>query len=150
MAIKWEKIDKNPVKGIRMFKEKSVERYLEEGEITALLKACDENRNKSLKAIVITSLNTGMRLREILGLKINDLDFTNSIINIEDTKNGDRGKIPMNEYLKGILQSHLEGRIDGYVYCHQDRKPYKDIRSAFTTTLSLSARSLTDGHTRTG
>ena len=135
MAIKWEKIDKNPVKGIKMFKEKSIERYLEEHEIMALLEACRESKNKALEPIVITALNTGMRLREILYLQVKDLDFRNSIINIEDTKNGERGKIPMNDYLKIILEKYLEGHKHEYVFCRQDGTPFYNIRDAFHAAL---------------
>ncbi len=52
-----------------------------------------------LRNIVITALNTGGRLREILYLKVSNIDFNNSIIYFEHTKNGDRGKVPMNDSL---------------------------------------------------
>ena len=135
MAIKWGKIDKNPVKGIKTFKERSIERYLEEDEIAALLEACKGNKNRALKPIVITALNTGMRMREILYLRTTDLDFKNSIVNIEDTKNGERGKVPMNEYLRGVLKEHLEGHDFKYVFCDSEGRPFDNVRHSFDTTL---------------
>lgn len=135
MGIKWEKIDQNPVKGIKMFKEKSVERYLEVDEINALLKACESSKNRSLKGIVATAVNTGMRLREILYLRTKDIDFKISIINIEDSKNGDRGKVPINDFLKGILKEHLKSHKHEYVFCDSGGKPYDDIRYSFTAAL---------------
>jgi len=131
MAIRWGKIDKNPVKGIKTFKERCIERYLEEDEITALLEACAESKNRALRPIVVTALNTGMRMREILYLRVTDLDFKNSIINIEDTKNGERGKVPMNEYLKGVLEKYLEGHDLEYVFCDRDGRPFDNIRHWF-------------------
>ncbi len=138
MSIKWGKIDKNPVKGIKTFKERSIERYLEEDEMAVLIEACGKSKNRTLTPIVITALNTGMRLREVLYLRTVDLDFKNSIINIEDTKNGERGKVPMNDYLKGILQEHLKGHNFKYVFCDPLGKPYNEIRGAFKTALDTA------------
>ncbi len=139
MAIKWGKTDKNPVKGIKTFKERSIERYLEEDEIAVLLEAREKSRNRALKPIVITALNTGMRLREILYLKTTDLNFSNSIINIEDTKNGERGKVPMNKSLKKVLEEHLANHNFNYVFCDPHGKPYNEIRYAFKTALNAAS-----------
>ena len=137
MAVRWEKIDRNPVKGIKFFKEKSVERYLEQHEITALLEACDLTTNRTLKFMVITALNTGMRLREIFNLRVIDLDFRNAMINLEHTKNGDRGKVPMTDALREILSDYLAARNinSDFVFCRDDGKPFSDIRYAFKSAL---------------
>lgn len=131
MAIKWGKAEHNPVKGIKTFKAKSIERYLEQDEINKLIDACSE----PVKTITITALNTGMRLREILKLKITDIDFKNSIINIRDSKNGDNGKVPINDYLQETLQGYLEGYKGIYVFPDKDGKHRKDIRGSFQAAL---------------
>lgn len=136
MNIKWGKIDKNPVKGVKMFPEKARERYFDEEEIQSLLKACEASDNQSLKAITLTALNTGTRLQETLNLKVSDLDFKNSIIYLEHTKNGDKGKVPMSDHLREVLTEHIEDKNKSeYLFCNKDGKPFKNIRTAFKTAL---------------
>lgn len=134
-AVEWGKLENNPSKGIKMFKEKGKDRYLEEGEIKSLINACDETQNKDLKGMVLMGIYAGLRLSEVLNLKVSDLDFKNEIINLEHTKNGDRGKVPIVECLKSHLQEHLKGKSFDYVFCKSDGKPYKDIRGAFAAAL---------------
>ena len=130
-AIKWGKVEQNPVKGIKKFKAKSIERYIEADEINKLIDACSE----PVKTITIMALNTGMRLREVLKLKITDIDFKNSIINIRDSKNGDNGKVPINDYLQDTLQGYLEGHKGLYVFPDKDGGHRRDIRRSFQAAL---------------
>src|SRR3989337_2056922 len=110
MNIRWGKADHNPVKGTKLFKERAIERYLEEHEIAALM---DVSKGYT-RVVLAIALNTGMRLREVLHLKVKDVDLRTAIINIEMTKNGDRGKVPMNEYLKDVLKAgQVEDALDG-------------------------------------
>jgi integrase len=134
-AIEWGKAEINPAKGIKMHKEKGKERYLEEEEVAAFLAACKNSSNKSLLAMVETALNAGMRIGEVFRLKVSDLDFKNGIINLEDTKNGERGKVPMSDYLKDSLQEHIKGHSFEYVFCKKDGSPFKDIRFALSKAL---------------
>ena len=135
MAIKWGKAEKNPVRGVKMFPEKMRERYLTEGEIPMLLDACRRSKNKHLYVIVLFALNTGARLQEVLQLRAKDLDFNNSIIYLEHTKNGDRGKVPMNEYLRAALKAHLAGHEHEYLFCDNSGRPFANIRKAFINAL---------------
>ena len=52
----------------------------------------------------MTALNTGMRLREILKLKWEEVDFENGIIYVMDSKNGEQRQIPMNNLLTETLR----------------------------------------------
>ena len=87
-AIKWKKIDKNPADGVKKFKVIEKERYLSEDEIMRLLAECGKSKNKMLKLMVLTSLNTGTRLQETLNIKVADVHFTSGIIYLAHTKKG--------------------------------------------------------------
>jgi integrase len=139
MAIKWGNIDSNPVKGIKMFPEKKRERYLDREEITSLLKACKQSDNKNLYMIVFCALNLGTRLQETLKLRVGDLDFGSSIVNLEHTKNGDRGKVPMSDILGVSLKEHVGDRTEGYLFCGKNGKPYDSIRTSFTKALKVAS-----------
>ena len=84
-AISWGKAIENPTNKVKLFKENDKRlRYLEKDEIKALIRACPDH----LRSIVVTALNTGMRKKEILNLKWEDIDFKRKIIYIIETKGG--------------------------------------------------------------
>lgn len=138
MAMKWDVVDRNPVKGVKMFPERIRERYLSKEEIDALLSACGKSKNRHLKTIVITAISTGTRLQETLTLKVGDLDFKNSIINLEHTKNGDKGKIPMNEHLRAVLKEHLNGHRHEYLFCDERGTRFANVQKAFKNACKLA------------
>ncbi len=138
-AIKWWEVQKNPVKGIKMFEEKAIKRYLEKHEIEALLSACEEVNNKDLRAIVVTAYLTGQRKKNILNLKKSDCDFRNGLIYFEDTKSGEL-IVPMNDELKEVLKEHIKKHPESfeYVFCDEYGKPYVDIRASFNKALGIA------------
>jgi len=134
-AIAWNKFDgKNPVKGIKFYKEHPRLRFLEKEEITKLLENCSEH----LKPIVILALNTGMRKGEILNLKWHDIDFNRDLIYLYQTKNGEKRETPMNEQAKRALLSVEKHPESPYIFCGKDGKPYADIRKSFFTACKKS------------
>jgi integrase len=88
-----------------------------------------------LKPIVITALNTGIRKGEILNLKWDNVDLKQgfSLLNQDQTKNGDRKEIPINraprETLQGITR-HLDS-------------PYVFYDSVTGTLINLSSGAFT-------
>jgi len=132
--IKAGRVSVNPVKGIKPFKERKIERYLTAEEITSLLEACKQSRNPHLEMIVTLALNTGMRLREILNLKAENVDFKNQIIHLEDSKGGP-DKVQMSNYITDQMKAYLKGRKTGYVFPGLDGKPFDNIRRSFAAAL---------------
>ena len=54
---------------------------------------------------MIVALNTGMRKSEILGLEWDRIDFSRGVVQLEQTKNGTRREIPMNQAVYGVLSA---------------------------------------------
>lgn len=134
-AIEWGKFNgKNPVKGIKFFKEHPRLRFLEKEEIVKLIENCSEH----LRPIVILALNTGMRKGEMLGLKWYDLDFKRDIIYLRMTKNGEKREVPVNDQVKHALIGVRKHPESPYVFCDKDGKPYADIRKSFFTACKKS------------
>ena len=76
-GIEWGKVDENPVRKVRLFREKNTRvRYLEKEEVHLLLDNCALH----LRPIVSLAVHTGMRKSEILNLKWNDIDFQRNLI----------------------------------------------------------------------
>jgi integrase len=107
-------------------------RYLTEQECDKLKKSC----SPTLKPIVITALNSGMRKQEILRLKWQQIDLANGLIHLEKTKSGKRREVPINDVLKKTLNSVMR-RIDiDYVFFNPKTcRPYRDIRKSFNAAL---------------
>lgn len=94
----------NPVKQVKMFKENNERtRFLEKEEVVKFLACC----NETLRPIAMIALNTGMRLGEILGLKWRDVDLKRGLINLYNTKNGEKREVPINQHAKNVLM-HVE------------------------------------------
>ncbi len=116
-AVEWGKIEMNPNKSVKKFKVQNKRtRYLERYEVDSLIGCC----GISIKPIVSTAVNTGMRKYELLDLEWKDIDFANSIIYIKNTKNSEIREIPMNKTVKGVV-SQLRGTvISKYVFSKKD------------------------------
>jgi integrase len=99
-------VGRNPLKGIKKFKEKYRSRCLSETEISALLKECHGSRNKELYPIVVLALNTGMRRGEILALTTNNIAIRSRKIILHGymTKTGESREIPLNDTALEILK----------------------------------------------
>jgi integrase len=114
-AIEWKKIYHDPTKGVKTFKENNARvRFLEKDEIKKLMLYCPDY----LKPIVITALNTGMRLGEILNLTWQDVDFERQMLTIRETKNGEVRYVPVNNILLSALKEIKENNssVCDYVF----------------------------------
>ncbi len=131
-AILWDKVDRNPCKSVKLFKENNQRlRFLESEEISKLLGNCCEH----LKPIVIVALNTGMRKGEILGLKWRDVDIQRNTIHLLDTKNGEKRDVPMNDIAQKTIIGVLKHPDSQYIFCNKEGQPYGDIKKSFLTAI---------------
>ncbi|MGD8718575.1 MAG: site-specific integrase [Candidatus Zixiibacteriota bacterium] len=130
LAVEWDYLEVSPAARVKKFKEPPGRvRYLNRGEADALVAAC----SPELRPVVVTSLNTGMRIGEILALEWADVDLKRRQLRIVDSKNNDSRVVPINEILYNALRS-IRGR-DGKVFLSSRGKPYQSIRTAFARAL---------------
>jgi integrase len=96
----------NPIKRIKKpSPSKSRVRRLKEGEMEALSQSLEFTENLYLEPVIHFAIETAMRRGEILQLKWSNFDSKNSIILIEDTKNGYSRFVPLNSAATKILNS---------------------------------------------
>lgn len=94
-AIDWGFLLKNPVKSVKLGKEKSRMRFLTEEEQAALIAACGRAKKASyLRDMVILDLHTGLRKEELLQLKREDVLVDGKKLRVEDGKGGYEGMYP--------------------------------------------------------
>jgi len=120
--------ESNPAAKVRLLREpKGRLRYLTEEEAERLVECCAEH----LRPIVVTALNTGMRLGEILRLRWEEVEFENRIIYVMDSKNEEQRQIPMNSTLTETLQAIKLGKPSPYVFCKENGRRYTRITRSF-------------------
>lgn len=118
-------------------KEKAKPQFLSGQEIKTLIKAS----RGVLRTILIVLALTGMRINEVLGLRVEDVDFENRVIHV--TKSAYNGKlgtpksvasaadVPLSAVLAKELRKHLKSKHFrenplGVLFANRHLRPYSD------------------------
>jgi integrase/recombinase XerC len=124
------KIEINPASLIEMRgRDKNLPSFLSVEEIFSLLDSEELKESKRDRAILEFLYDTGMRISELLSLKIKDIDFKNRIVFVKG-KRGKERMVPVGE--KGIkaVEEYLKERpeADAYspLFCGRDGKPLSE------------------------
>ena len=132
-AIEWGKCKENPAKKVKKLKgEVKRVRFLMPDEVQTLLSSCADY----LRPIVTLAVHTGMRKGEIFGLKWEQINFEQGIITLQDTKNGERRDIPMDETVKTTLKG-MEKK-GNYLFCNEEGDTFARLQRSFETALKKS------------
>ena len=114
-------LDVNPVKGVRRFKDKKIERYLtsdEQARLGRSLKFLEKAGKINLfaAAAIRLLLLTGARRGEIFSLKWGYVDLERGFLSLPDSKGGQK-PIPISSDAKRILKSIPRLKDNPYVFC---------------------------------
>jgi integrase len=142
-ALEWDLLEgDNPCHKVRKFKENPGRlRYLSVEETERLLAVCEPD----LRAVVVVALGTGMRKGEVFRLRWQDVDLSNRIIHVVDSKNGQRRDIPMGEQVFSELQAKRQGATSDLVFRNSDGLPYATkMRKAWAK--ACASADLSDAH----
>jgi integrase len=117
-AIEWgyPEHSGNPAVGIKMFREKSRERFLLPDEIQRLFAALAEEPNLIFKNYVLLSLFIGQRRQNMLSMRWSNVDLDLGYVLFPDSKNGDPQKIPLIMQAKEILTEMRKHAINDWVF----------------------------------
>ena len=127
-AVLDRKIDRNPVDGVRMFRENCRNRTLSPEEYLRLLENCSPH----YRPVVQLAYFTGMRRGEITGLKWDQVDLKEGVITLksEDTKTQEAREIPLDEGLIDLLRRTPKVLGSPYVFNFRGHG-LKDPKTAF-------------------
>ena len=87
-------------------------RFLSVEESKTLVDACAPY----FRPVIVMALTTGMRKREILKLRWDQVDLDHGFILLEDTKNGERREVPVVPKLKKVLEELQKHEGCPYVF----------------------------------
>jgi len=110
----WEGI--NPAKGIRPFREKSRERFLQADELPRFFKALSEEPNQTIRDFLLISLLTGARRGNVLAMKWEDVNLERATWTIPDTKAGIAVTVPLVPEAVALLVERQAGAKGPYVF----------------------------------
>lgn len=110
----------NPVVGIKMFKERSRERFLQPDEINRFFAALYEDPNELFKNYVLLSLFIGQRRQNMLSMRWSCVDLTLGIVSFPDSKNGEPQRIPLITQAWDILKEMRKHATDDWVFPSQN------------------------------
>jgi integrase len=95
-------------------------------QLERLLKAIEKDPNIQAGNLMKLALFTGMRRGELFKLKWKDINFDRGFISIKDPKGGPDQKIPLNDAVRNVLESHPKTR-SLYVFPGNNGRQRTDI-----------------------
>jgi len=132
-ALVWDKslTLQNPIKDVKLPNPKNNRlRFYTYEEADLLLSALKPY--KQLHDMALLSLRTGLRLKEMTGIKGQDLDFNNNMIHVLDPKNDEEGEVVyMTPDIKLILKAYDTPKHE-YVFKDRNGNRIKEVSNTFS------------------
>ena len=88
-AIEWGYRGINPTHGVRAFREKKRNRFMQPEEFPRFMETLAADDNEAFKAFVLLSLLTGARRENVLGMRWDQVSFSRKVWTIpeDDSRN---------------------------------------------------------------
>ncbi|WP_372574157.1 tyrosine-type recombinase/integrase [Ruegeria jejuensis] len=115
-AIEWGWAGTNPAIGVKKFKEKSRDRFLQPDELPRFFEALANEPNETARDFFMISLLTGARKSNTLAMRWQDINFASATWRVEDTKNGDAQTIHLPKQAMEILTERKWASESPYVF----------------------------------
>jgi integrase len=135
LAIRWKEVRINPVTEIDFLEEPPGRtRFLSLKEAKRLI----EKASEPIKPIIITALNTGMRLGEILSLRWSQVhieNMTDPAIEIIESKNNKKRFVPLNEDMIKLFNNIRSKNDSDHVFIGERGRPLRSIRNTFNLAM---------------
>jgi integrase len=142
VAIKSKQVTTNPCHEVENLKgEKTRIRYLLKQEEERLLPQLTGDR-EHLRDMVILTINTGIRVGEMLNLKVEDVDLVEGKLILRETKNGESREVPLNRTARTLVENLVRkarerNRI--YLFTNPDTgKKFTSIHKGWKKSCSLA------------
>jgi len=103
-AIEWDWEGINPAIGIKAYPQKSRDRFVQQDEMPYLIKAMEDEANKTVRDYLWMLLLTGARRTNVAMMRWEDINWKGQYWRIPDTKNGDPLNVPLVEKAITILE----------------------------------------------
>lgn len=119
LAVDWEMLEKNPVKGVPLFNvDNKVEHYLDQTELARLMQVLQTDANRNVCQIATFLLATGCRLNEALQATWEQVDLNTRMWRIPalNSKSKRMRSVPLNDTAIKVLEHFDQGRESGWLF----------------------------------
>lgn len=143
-AIEWGWDGHNPALGIKKYKEKSRDRFIQPSEMPHLLHALEQETNETARDYFLLLLLTGARKTNTLMMRWDEISWDYRTWRIPDTKNGEPVTLPLVDKALNILEARKQGSRSLWVFpsAMDDSKHFVDAKKAWTRTLQRGTLNL--------
>lgn len=116
-ATEWGLWDKpNPARGIKRFRERSRDRFLQADELPRFFEVLAQEPNTAIRDYVLVSLLTGARRANVLAMRWGDVSFERAEWRIALTKNGTPQTVTLSPEVLDILGNRKPVEATEYVF----------------------------------
>ena len=121
-GIEWGWEGRNPAAGVKKFKEKSRDRFIQPNELPRLFQALEEEENHAARDYIWISLLTGARKSNVLAMRWEEIDWHRKEWRIPETKNGEVLHVPLTEHALKVLRMRKSEAIGEWVFPSEKSK----------------------------
>lgn len=115
-----ELVDKNPVQIIArtrsVYPDRRKTNVITPSQLAPWWTSVEALPNPDMRDFLKLILLTGLRRSEASSLKWSDISFAEKTLTVPETKNGDPLRVPIGEYLFGMLEKRAETKTDDWVF----------------------------------
>lgn len=149
-AIEWGWEGQNPATGIKKYKEKSRDRFVQPSEMPCLLRAISEEENETIRDFLWILLFTGARKTNTLMMRWDEINWDTNEWRIPDTKNGEPLLVPLSGRAMDILKVRYERSNSPWVFPQDEnnQKHLNDPKKGWIRTLERASFYLWQNNTR--
>lgn len=115
-AADWGWNGMNPTAGIKKFKEKSRDRFLQSDELPQFFTALARMTNHTIRDYILMSLLTGARRSNVLAMRWKEINLDRGEWRMPDTKTGDSHTVPLVQAAIDILKTRCEQAVGEFVF----------------------------------
>jgi len=119
-AIEWGWNGNNPTLGIKKYKEKSRDRFIQPDEMPFIIRAIKEEENKTVRDFFWILLMTGMRKTNTLMMRWDEINIESCVWRIPDSKNGDPIIVGLSPKVITILKERYSGSNGKWVFPQEE------------------------------
>lgn len=115
-AVEWGYSTTNPVVGIKTRTKVKRDRFLQANEFPRFFQSLAEEQNETLRDYILLALLTGARRANLLAMRWNDINLSESVWHIPMTKNGTPQNVTLSPEAVTILTARQETASKGAVF----------------------------------
>ena len=136
-AIEWGWDGANPSTGIKKFRERSRDRFMQPDELIRFHAALAKEKNETARDYILMSLLTGARKSNVLAMQWNEVNWERAEWRISETKNGEPVTVPLIPSAMSILERRRVTGNGKWIFPSESGKNhYADPKKAWQRLLA--------------